>query len=42
MFPCLSLQLMYILLGAKIWFLSGFNFNQKAFFHVLTYINRSA
>lgn len=25
----------YILLGAKIWFVPGFNFNQKVFFHVL-------
>lgn len=24
----------YILLGAKIWFVPGFNFNQKIFFHV--------
>lgn len=24
----------YILLGAKIWFVPGFNFNQKVFFHV--------
>lgn len=25
----------YILLGAKIWYVPGFNFNQKVFFHVL-------
>lgn len=25
----------YILLSAKIWFVPGFNFNQKVFFHVL-------
>lgn len=24
----------YIFLGAKIWFVPGFNFNQKVFFHV--------
>lgn len=35
MFPCLRLQLMHILLGAKVWLVPGFNFNQKVFFHVL-------
>lgn len=39
--PLCSLQVLgllgsatYILLGAKIWFVPGFNFNQKVFFHV--------
>lgn len=37
--PCLEAGISlgsatYILLGAKIWFVPGFNFNQKVFFHV--------
>ena len=35
MFPCLRLQFMHILLGAKIRLVPGFNFNQKVFLHVL-------
>lgn len=42
MFSCLRFQFMHILLGAKIWFVPGFNFNKKVFFHVLICNNSSA